>query len=1247
MLKKILFTLGIAIVMGNYASAQNATIKGKVTEDDGKTPIEFATVQLMQGGQMVMGASADDKGNYTLSPVASGKYDLIVSSMGYKKYTLEGLEIRGNVVKIQDVVLFSTAHVLGGDVTVIATRPMIEEGQITTETRITAQELNEMAGKGISDILATIGGVTTGAGGTSFRGNRPGEQGYMVDGVKTNMLPPRSAWAEFALIQGAVPAEYAESAMIEIETKGYSSAHSGSIEARGIVNGYNSNVLEFYFTGPLAKRKKDNTIFMGYMINGRAAYSAGGQIRGGYYRASEETIDYLIDNPHRAGSNFSTSVYAYNADFVTKYQEGDTLSLAEKKGRLLQNVWSMAGNVNGRLDFKIGKNVDLMVRGGVDYSKGKSGNYFSNMLFNSINNGISEDFRWDLNARLTHRIKTDPKSKIKNVFYRLYGYYYHGTSKDYNHAHKDSLFNYGYLGTFDVEWGNSYSLETVQWEGQDRAVMVMQDPYWRSITFTAADMNPEMERYTSLAITRMGGLDPLKMVRYGELYNGELPSNSAYGFFNAPGTPYNNYSKTAGDRAAAKAALSFDLGNHSIKFGFDFEQSISRSHSVSPVGLWEIMRNVTNRHITGLNRDSLLPVYDEFGRFLDTINYPRLNAGGQSRFDEMLRAKLGLDTILHWDSMINVDAYRPDMYSLDMFSAQDLFNKGTGGVLSFRGYDYTGTEKINRPITMPDMEKWFGGGKEEDLIFDRIGAYKPVKISAYIQDKFAIRSLYFDLGLRLDIYNKNQPYVEDMFLYRKSLTVEDAVNTNRLPEDILQNMPEINNNRGDFYVYVVNPDDPIARPTAYRRGMEWFSSDGVLLDDIEQWVKDMGTTELLPLWEPGKGPKDDDATKVSASAFNDYKPGFKNGGVALSPRIAFAFTVGEKSKFTASYNVITKDENQALNPIVYLYFDPYARRSGNSGSQLPNPGLKPSRDINYEIGFEQGIGKNMKVNIIAYYSEKRDQLQVYHFSQAYPTSYYSYTNMDFGTTQGFIFGLEMRRVKNLSFRTNYTLQFAKGTGSSATSSLTLIRSGAPNLRTLTVLSFDQRHKLSLSLTYAYGAGNAYNGPISKKEVKNTGKVREIKWLQLAGANLTFSGNSGAPYTASSVPYSTLVSQGERLVQGSINGSRMPWGFGCDLNIWKGFPLVLKDSDDPRARKLGSLQISLAIMNLLQLDEIQSVYSYTGSPTDDGFLTATKYQQYIANQTSPTSFIDYYTIRMEGLNRTGGPRLLNLSVRFEF
>ena len=88
--------------------------------------------------------------------------------------------------------------------------------------------------------------------------------------------------------------------------------------------------------------------------------------------------------------------------------------------------------------------------------------------------------------------------------------------------------------------------------------------------------------------------------------------------------------------------------------------------------------------------------------------------------------------------------------------------------------------------------------------------------------------------------------------------------------------------------------------------------------------------------------------------------------------------------------------------------------------------------------------------------------------------YTTYGNLDFGTVKGFSFEYEMRRTGNLSLVTNYTLQFADGTGSDANSQTGLTSRG--NLRTLFPLNFDERHRVNMNLDYRFGAGKFYNGP---------------------------------------------------------------------------------------------------------------------------------------------------------------------------
>ena len=434
----------------------------------------------------------------------------------------------------------------------------------------------------------------------------------------------------------------------------------------------------------------------------------------------------------------------------------------------------------------------------------------------------------------------------------------------------------------------------------------------------------------------------------------------------------------------------------------------------------------------------------------------------------------------------------------------------------------------------------------------------------------------------------------------------------------------------DYTVYVQDPTAAEMEVTAYRSGTTWYDPQGNEVTDPTDLAQEANVSSLTPYLKEMPGASDQ--TKVSYKAFQDYTPTLENGGISIAPRLSFSFSVNDASVFYAHYNVMTKRQNSRLNPVYYLFFEDYAK----NGSYCANTGLKPEKSIDYEVGFRQKLGDNMALNLSAYYSEKRDQVQVYRYTEAYPATYYSYTNIDFGTTQGFTIGLEMRKVKHVSFSTNYTLQFAKGTGSSSTSAANIIAAGQPNLRTLTTLSFDQRHVLNANINLSCGHGEGGTFYLNKKEIHP---------LENSGMNITAKAGSGLPYTRSST-ISSLNGQGASQLVGSIYGSRMPWQYSCNMKFYKYWQLKLKDSDDKRGQKKAMLQAYLDINNIFNFSNVTSVYRYTGNASDDGFLTAEEFQKYISQQTCPESFIDYYTYIMTA-GRLGSARVITLGAMLNF
>lgn len=211
------------------------------------------------------------------------------------------------------------------------------------------------------------------------------------------------------------------------------------------------------------------------------------------------------------------------------------------------------------------------------------------------------------------------------------------------------------------------------------------------------------------------------------------------------------------------------------------------------------------------------------------------------------------------------------------------------------------------------------------------------------------------------------------------------------------------------------------------------------------------------------------------------------------------------------------------------------------------------------------------------------QSQTYLFVPGVPGNKYdSYGNQDFGTVKGFSFSYDLRRTQNLEMTAAYTLQFADGTGSSATSQVDLNINGRGNLRYLSPLSFDERHRLSLNLDYRYASGNQYNGP---------------RWFGadvFADAGISIQGNaaSGRPYTKQQKPQRFGASG----LTGAINGARLPWNFSMDMRIDKSFRIGGNENGKPLFAN-----VYLRIENVFDARNIIGVYTASGSAYDDGFL----------------------------------------------
>ena len=312
----------------------------------------------------------------------------------------------------------------------------------------------------------------------------------------------------------------------------------------------------------------------------------------------------------------------------------------------------------------------------------------------------------------------------------------------------------------------------------------------------------------------------------------------------------------------------------------------------------------------------------------------------------------------------------------------------------------------------------------------------------------------------------------------------------------------------------------------------------------------------------------------------------------------------------------------------YFYFDERATNSVQG-----NANLKPERTIDYEVGFQQELTPTTGIKIAAYYKEMRDMIQLRYYkylpAPLKTNEYQTFGNLDFGTVKGFTFQYDLRRTGHVSGQAAYTLQFADGTGSDASSQSGLNRKG--NIRTLSPLDFDERHRFSFNLDYRYDEG-AYDGPT----------LFGAEIFKNAGANIQLTTVSGRPFTKRRQPQPFSSSQ----IEGEINGTRLPWTFNVDLRVDKNFTIGEK------TKHPLNVNVYLRVQNLLDTRNVAGVYTASGSPDNDGYLASARGQNELANTLAsrPESYEAYqisYLMRLINPNNYYLPRRIYLGCTFDF
>ncbi|MBI1286647.1 MAG: TonB-dependent receptor plug domain-containing protein [Flavobacteriales bacterium] len=1244
MTKRLLLLSVLVVSAFTIVRAQVGTggIEG-IVQDEKNNSIPFANVVLMEAGEQVAGTSADIDGKYKIKAVKPGNnYTLIVSAVGYASHEERGISITGAGQTFLNISM--TTGVQLDQVVVSEYKDPLIKKDAGSSVTISGETITKMANRGYVAAVTTAAAVQDNDGQVgSIKGSRDGATNTYIDGVKVrgNVNLPQAAYEQVSVVTGGIPAQYGDATggVISITTKGASRVTYGGIEALSSIGAKYDNKNHYLFdpqgyhliaaniSGPLISIKdktdpegKKKKPIMGYFLATEINYQKDPRPSaiGSYYVKDDVLKDLRTDPIVQSAQGASL----LRSELIRK---SDLQWTAQRK-----NVARRSVVASGNLDFYLPGNVTLKVGGNLDFNDYMNYSY-SGSMFNSDNNGQVINQTWRVYGRFTQRFTPKPnadgevkKTGITNAYYSIQADYSSVRQKTQDADHKANLFRYGYVGKFTTYKEDAYSFGVDNTtglpgfiQGPDRDTMV---------TFQATDINPYLSAYTAQYYAQ----NPEKTGKYenltqilqdrGAIRNGDFP-RQVYNIWDNTGTQFNSYSILDQTQFRVMGTGSFDIKNHSIMLGFEYEQRSDSYIGYAPYSMWTLARQYVNNHFQDvLDLNNPIVHFDSNGNYTDTISYNHLvvtdpdhpeHNTGQYYVDYNIRKALGLDP--KGTDWIDIDSYDPDFFKVNWFSASELLNNGNS-LVSYYGYDYTG-KKIK---SKPTFDDFFNEKDEYGNFTRRVAAFNPIYMAGYIQDEFTFKDLIFRVGVRVDRYDANQKVLKDPYLLYEAYTAGQVTTMNG------EAVTHPSNIASDAVVYV----NDIKNPTAivgYREGAVWYNAQGVEITDPSTLRAGTGIAPYLV---------DPNQETISSGAFKDYQP-----QVNVMPRISFSFPISDNSLFYANYDVLTQRPltGNRLNLIDYLYLK---NRTGTT--PINNPDLKPSMTIEYSVGFKQQIGKNSAIQLNGFYREMRNQIATIRISEAYPKTYLTYGNIDFGTVKGLTVSYDLRRTKNIRLTLAYTLQFADGTGSNVNTGINLVNSGFPNLRVIQPLDFDQRHNIVLNFDYRFFMGDKYTGP---KSITKNGKT--INWLQGFGVNAVIRAGSGNPYSRQSNTTAAVLGGSTPFLAGSVNGSNKPWQFRIDMRVDKDITINWTKGKVGKKAKSSNLNVYVDFQNLLNTKNILSVYRKTGNPEDDGYLAAAEFQSSIAAQTNEQSFRDLYAVAVNNPGNYSLPRRVRLGFILNF
>lgn len=1013
--------------------------------------------------------------------------------------------------------------------------------------------------------------------------NRATNDQYYLDGMQIKNVDnfPIGMLESYSLYWGTTPI-----------SKGFSSAAITSFETLDNFNkltviadvntdlSYNMQSFngEIVIGIPLSKNKNKNRI-PSLLIAGKYAITNNTDpIWPKTQELNEEVLDFLLSNPLRRSFEHYEGTF-WNAEFV---DEGDFHEQQVPANHGAQGIYPYV-----KLNIPVFKNADLTLGNYSVFDERKLYD-FDNAIFNSSNNPVQQSrnfdsyLNWEQNFLISEDLTINYNALIQ------YSNYYQKTESE---QHGNNFFDYGHLGIFDTYKKPSYELGSVEIDGVPYSGVWLLNSWGFDtlVTFTPSNINPALAAYTSNYYDiyegqPQGHYQNFDQIRLGGgLLNG-MNSQSVYGLWNNTGYVNSNYNETNYNRIRIAAQATVEYKNHHIQLGGEYNRETYSSYSINPVGLWNLMRGLTNFHIEELDRNNPIPIYSD-GVVDSVIYYRKYDAESQESFDINLREALGLpvdgldyimidsydrenNTIKFYNQdgelvTINTPA---DLLNLNLFSNLELLNSGDSFV-NYSGYNYTGEKQKNSS----DPYSFYNDYS--------IGAYEPSFWTAFIDDNFSWKNFNINLGVRIDAYNANQPVLNDLYCLFPINNVQETQEINYVDFEKPDNIGN------DYLVYVNRNYDPTS-VTGFRNGDQWYDAMGNEISDPS--ILDVGNGISPYLKDPyiyNLG----DANWTPDMTFHDYSQ-----SISFLPQIKIDFNFSKRINAYFQYNSFTQNPTYGnrYSPVSYYFWNSIA-----SSQLISNPALTPVKTGKMFVGVKALINKYLMGEVAYLYIVTDNYITPFVVAGAYPFDYITLIN-------------SKSSISNNGFMMNFQFVNQDTYGPSGGLSFTKMYPKEGDINYLTTSDMI----VNLYAGYKFNFLSNSNAPIwmNKKIIKGL------------GGSVYYQFRRGTPYIYTK------------------NGFPLGYKLSPNINI---FNIHLEK--DLIIGHNSLLNVYLTIENLFSFNNVFNVYSETGLADNDGYLSDPANQGAIDRQLDPDTYRLLYQMHLYDPANFDIPRIWRIGVVFKY